>query len=85
MNLRLDMDVQKLKIEKLIKGKDKAEGDLNSSKTDYKKLHFSMRTTGLNSLKLVKSVRKNNSSFIRTKLETVILLWERLWLRSRET
>ncbi|MBA0845528.1 hypothetical protein Goarm_022779, partial [Gossypium armourianum] len=37
--------LQKLKIEKLIKGKDKAEGDLNSSKTDYKKLHFSMRTT----------------------------------------
>ncbi|MBA0633901.1 hypothetical protein Godav_025275, partial [Gossypium davidsonii] len=47
MNLRLDMDVQKLKTEKLIKGKGKVEGDLNSLKTDYKKLHFSMRTTGL--------------------------------------
>ncbi|MFQ6670574.1 hypothetical protein Gotur_035429 [Gossypium turneri] len=46
MNLRLDMDVQKLKTEKLIKRKDKVEGDLNSLKTDYKKLHFSMRTTG---------------------------------------
>ncbi|MBA0786367.1 hypothetical protein Gotri_025003, partial [Gossypium trilobum] len=47
MNLILDMDVQKLKTDKLIKGKDKAEGDLNSLKIDYKKLHFSMKTAGL--------------------------------------
>ncbi|MBA0771979.1 hypothetical protein Gotri_007427, partial [Gossypium trilobum] len=47
MNLRLDMDVQKLEIEKLRKVKNKAEGDLDSLKTDYKKLCFSMRTAGL--------------------------------------
>ncbi|MFQ6629571.1 hypothetical protein Gotur_007120 [Gossypium turneri] len=47
MNLRLDVDVQKLKAEKLRKGKNKAEDDLDSLKTDYKKLRLSMRTTGL--------------------------------------
>ncbi|MBA0764003.1 hypothetical protein Gotri_013384 [Gossypium trilobum] len=46
-NLRLDMDVQKLETEKLRKGKNKAEKDLDSLKTDYKKLSLSMRTTGL--------------------------------------
>ncbi|MBA0880088.1 hypothetical protein Goshw_005510, partial [Gossypium schwendimanii] len=47
MHLRLDADVQKLEAEKLRKGKSKAEEDLNSLKTDYKKLLLSMRTTGL--------------------------------------
>ncbi|MBA0746480.1 hypothetical protein Gogos_008994, partial [Gossypium gossypioides] len=47
MNLRLDIDVQKLEAEKLKKGKNKAEEDLDSLKTDYKKLRLSMRTTGL--------------------------------------
>ncbi|MBA0756032.1 hypothetical protein Gogos_020480, partial [Gossypium gossypioides] len=47
MNLRLDMDVQKLEAEKLRKGKNKAEEELDSLKTDYKKLHLSMRTAGL--------------------------------------
>ncbi|MBA0817856.1 hypothetical protein Gohar_003731 [Gossypium harknessii] len=47
MNLRLDMNVQKLETEKLRKEKNKAEVDLDSLKIDYKKLHFSMRTTGL--------------------------------------
>ncbi|MBA0671642.1 hypothetical protein Goklo_029700, partial [Gossypium klotzschianum] len=42
---RLDIDVQKLEIEKLRKVKNKAEGDLDSLKTDYKKLRFSIRTT----------------------------------------
>ncbi|MBA0703254.1 hypothetical protein Goari_022801 [Gossypium aridum] len=46
-NLRLDMDVQKLEAEKLRKGKNKAEEDLDSLKTDYKKLRLSMRTIGL--------------------------------------
>ncbi|MFQ6665682.1 hypothetical protein Gotur_032323, partial [Gossypium turneri] len=44
INLRLDMDVQKLEAEKLRKGKNKAEEDLDSLKTDYKKLCLSMRT-----------------------------------------
>ncbi|MBA0671219.1 hypothetical protein Goklo_025507, partial [Gossypium klotzschianum] len=47
MNLRLDLDVQKLETEKLKKGKNKADGDFDSLKTDNKKLCFSMRTVGL--------------------------------------
>ncbi|MFQ6655048.1 hypothetical protein Gotur_025777 [Gossypium turneri] len=47
MNLRLDIDVQKLKTEKLRKGRNKAEEELDSLKTDYKKLRLSMRTVGL--------------------------------------
>ncbi|MFQ6654666.1 hypothetical protein Gotur_025557 [Gossypium turneri] len=47
MNLRLDADVQKLEAERLRKGKARAEEDLDSLKTDYKKLRSSMRTTGL--------------------------------------
>ncbi|MBA0756612.1 hypothetical protein Gogos_020647 [Gossypium gossypioides] len=42
MNLRLDVDVQKLEAERLRKGKAKAEEDLDSLKTNYKKLHLSM-------------------------------------------
>ncbi|MFQ6670757.1 hypothetical protein Gotur_035542 [Gossypium turneri] len=40
MNLRLDADVQKLEAERLRQGKTKAEEDLDSLKTDYKKLRF---------------------------------------------
>ncbi|MFQ6653241.1 hypothetical protein Gotur_024739 [Gossypium turneri] len=47
MNLRLDVDVQKLEANKLRKGKNKAEEELDSLKTDYKKLRLSMRTAGL--------------------------------------
>ncbi|MBA0669928.1 hypothetical protein Goklo_025500, partial [Gossypium klotzschianum] len=47
MNLRLDMDVQKLEANKLRKGKNKVEEELDSLKTDYKKLRLSMRTVGL--------------------------------------
>ncbi|MBA0756381.1 hypothetical protein Gogos_021278 [Gossypium gossypioides] len=47
MHLRLDVDVQKLEIEKLRKGKNKAEEDLDSLKTDYKKLRLLMKTIGL--------------------------------------
>ncbi|MBA0788493.1 hypothetical protein Gotri_026907, partial [Gossypium trilobum] len=47
VNLRLDADVQKLEAERLRKGKAKAEEDLYSLKTDYKKLRLSMRTAGL--------------------------------------
>ncbi|MBA0878849.1 hypothetical protein Goshw_013211, partial [Gossypium schwendimanii] len=47
MNLRLDIDVQKLKIEKLRKGKNNAEKELDGLKTDYKRLHLLIRTTGL--------------------------------------
>ncbi|MBA0643823.1 hypothetical protein Goklo_028080 [Gossypium klotzschianum] len=47
MNLRLDMDVRKLETKKLRKGKNKAKGDLDSLKADYKKLRFSVRTAGL--------------------------------------
>ncbi|KAA3479841.1 M protein, serotype 12-like [Gossypium australe] len=47
VHLRLDINVQKLEAEKLRKGKRKAEEDLDSLKTDYRKLHSSMRTSGL--------------------------------------
>ncbi|MBA0877368.1 hypothetical protein Goshw_001422, partial [Gossypium schwendimanii] len=47
MQLGLDVDVQKLEPNKLRKGKNKVEEDLDSLKTDYKKLRRSMKTTGL--------------------------------------
>ncbi|KAK5825967.1 hypothetical protein PVK06_020861 [Gossypium arboreum] len=47
MHLRLDADIQKLEVKNLRKGKRKVEEDLDSLKTDYKKLHMSMRTAGL--------------------------------------
>ncbi|MFQ6659485.1 hypothetical protein Gotur_028370, partial [Gossypium turneri] len=40
MSLRLDIDVQKLENEKLKKEKNKAEEELGSLKTDYKKITF---------------------------------------------
>ncbi|KAL1142523.1 hypothetical protein V6Z11_A11G101600 [Gossypium hirsutum] len=47
MHLRLDADVQRSEAEKWRKGKTKAEEDLNSLKTDYKKLRLSTKTAGL--------------------------------------
>ncbi|MBA0818194.1 hypothetical protein Gohar_028342 [Gossypium harknessii] len=47
MQLGLDVDVQKLEADKLIKEKNKVEEDLDSLKIDYKKLRLSMRTAGL--------------------------------------
>ncbi|XP_040963892.1 myosin-9-like [Gossypium hirsutum] len=47
MRLGLDVDIHKLEAEKLRKGKNKAEEDLDSLKIDYKKLRLSLRTAGL--------------------------------------
>ncbi|MBA0786778.1 hypothetical protein Gotri_025873 [Gossypium trilobum] len=47
MHLGLDVDIYKLEPEKLRKGKNKVEEDLDSLKTDYKKLRVSIRTAGL--------------------------------------
>ncbi|MFQ6645856.1 hypothetical protein Gotur_019379 [Gossypium turneri] len=47
MRLGLDDDIHKLEAEKLRKGKNKAEEDLDSLKTDYKKLRLSIRIAGL--------------------------------------
>ncbi|KAK5836097.1 hypothetical protein PVK06_011846 [Gossypium arboreum] len=47
MHLRLDVDVQKLEAEKLRKGKRSIDEDLDSLKTDYKKLRMSIRNAGL--------------------------------------
>ncbi|MFQ6652650.1 hypothetical protein Gotur_024412 [Gossypium turneri] len=47
MRLGLDVDIHKLEAEKLRKGMNKAEEDLDSLKTDYKRLRLSMRTAGL--------------------------------------
>ncbi|MBA0700699.1 hypothetical protein Goari_022555, partial [Gossypium aridum] len=46
-NLRLDIDVQKLENDRLKKRKNKADEELGSLKTDYKKMRLSMRTAGL--------------------------------------
>ncbi|KAK5785750.1 hypothetical protein PVK06_040366 [Gossypium arboreum] len=45
--LGLDVNIHKLEAEKLRKAKNKAEEDLDSLKTDYKKLRKSIRTIGL--------------------------------------
>ncbi|MFQ6658730.1 hypothetical protein Gotur_027864 [Gossypium turneri] len=47
MNLRLDVDVQKLEADKLRKGKNKTEEELDSLKTDYKKLQVQARNEAL--------------------------------------
>ncbi|MFQ6657430.1 hypothetical protein Gotur_027107 [Gossypium turneri] len=47
INLRLDIDVQKLEVEKLRNGKNKAKEDLDSLKINYKKLRLLMRIVGL--------------------------------------
>ncbi|MBA0673380.1 hypothetical protein Goklo_024501 [Gossypium klotzschianum] len=67
MNLRLDMDVQKLETEKLNKGKNKAEEEFDSLKTDYKMLHLSMRTArmGKTSDQWRKEIREENNKVDR--------------------
>ncbi|MFQ6640225.1 hypothetical protein Gotur_016620 [Gossypium turneri] len=47
MWLGLDVDAQKLEAEKMRKGKNKAEEDLDNLKIDYKKLRLSIMTAGL--------------------------------------
>ncbi|KAL1174719.1 hypothetical protein V6Z11_A04G034700 [Gossypium hirsutum] len=47
MHLKLEVEIQKSETEKLQKMKGKVEEDLESLKTDYKKLRLSMRTAGL--------------------------------------
>ncbi|MFQ6666646.1 hypothetical protein Gotur_032928 [Gossypium turneri] len=47
LQLGLDVDIQRLEADKLGKGKNKAEEDLDSLKTDYNKLRRSIRTAGL--------------------------------------
>ncbi|MBA0638475.1 hypothetical protein Godav_029488 [Gossypium davidsonii] len=68
MNFRFDADVQKLEAERLKKGKIKAEEDLDSLKTDYKKLRLSMRTTGLG--KTSEQWRKEICKIVRSGLST---------------
>ncbi|MBA0879215.1 hypothetical protein Goshw_030435 [Gossypium schwendimanii] len=47
IQLGLDVDIQILEADKLRNGKNKSEEDLDSLKTDYKKLRRSIRTAGL--------------------------------------
>ncbi|MBA0878899.1 hypothetical protein Goshw_022876 [Gossypium schwendimanii] len=47
MHLGLDVDIHKLEAEKLRKWKNKAEEDLDSLKTNYRKLRLSIKTVGL--------------------------------------
>ncbi|MBA0789182.1 hypothetical protein Gotri_025890 [Gossypium trilobum] len=69
MNLRLDMDVQKLETEKLRKEKNKVEGDLDSLKTDYKRLRCSMKAARLGKLQSsgVKKFKRKRSMLIDGK------------------
>ncbi|MBA0783283.1 hypothetical protein Gotri_001019 [Gossypium trilobum] len=46
-NQSIEEHLGKLETEKLRKGKNKAEENLDNLKTDYNKLRLSMRTTGL--------------------------------------
>ncbi|MBA0880474.1 hypothetical protein Goshw_022483 [Gossypium schwendimanii] len=46
ISLRLDIDVQKLETKKFRKGQNKAEGDLDNLKIDYKMLRCSMKAAG---------------------------------------
>ncbi|MFQ6662761.1 hypothetical protein Gotur_030509, partial [Gossypium turneri] len=71
MNLRLDADVQKLEMERLRKGKARAEKDLDSLKTDYKKLRSSMRTVGLERL-----LNSGNETLKRSLSENQKEKWE---------
>ncbi|MFQ6645857.1 hypothetical protein Gotur_019379 [Gossypium turneri] len=59
MRLGLDDDIHKLEAEKLRKGKNKAEEDLDSLKTDYKKLRLSIRIAGLDALARKSALEKN--------------------------
>lgn len=47
MKLGLDVDFHKLEAEKLKKGKNKVEEDLDSLKIDYKKLRITIKIVGL--------------------------------------
>ncbi|MFQ6654721.1 hypothetical protein Gotur_025591, partial [Gossypium turneri] len=75
MSLRLDADVQKLEADKLRKGKNKAEEELDSLKTNYKKMRLSMRTVGLGktSEQWCKEVReeRNRSDWWERKFQEV--------------
>ncbi|MBA0632034.1 hypothetical protein Godav_000851, partial [Gossypium davidsonii] len=71
MNLRLDLDVQKLKAEKLRKGKIKAEEDLDSLKIDYKKLRLSIGTAGLGKTsEQFQEVQAQNEALEKSLLES---------------
>ncbi|MFQ6668347.1 hypothetical protein Gotur_034023 [Gossypium turneri] len=71
MNLRLDVDVQKLEADKLRKGKNKAEEELDSLKTDYKKLRLSMRTAELGKTSEQWCEEKNKSDWWERKFQEV--------------
>ncbi|KAG8482874.1 hypothetical protein CXB51_024464 [Gossypium anomalum] len=66
MRLGLDVDIHKLEAENLRKGKNKAEENLDSLKTDYKKLRMSMRTVGLG-----KNQSNSSKKLKKKKLESI--------------
>ncbi|MBA0880466.1 hypothetical protein Goshw_009048 [Gossypium schwendimanii] len=67
MHLGLDVDIYKLETEKLKKGKNKAEEDLDGLKTDYKKLRLSIRTVGLGKT----SKHRNSTIELRASLNEI--------------
>ncbi|MBA0721356.1 hypothetical protein Golax_008906 [Gossypium laxum] len=84
MRLGLDVNIQKLEAEKLRKGKNKAEEDLDSLKTDYKKLRLSIRTVGLGKTSekwRITNNGKSSSNALKVRLEIETTSWVRLWLK----
>ncbi|MBA0786237.1 hypothetical protein Gotri_025150 [Gossypium trilobum] len=59
MSLGLDVDIHKLEAEKLRKWNNKAEEDLGSLKTNYRKLRLSIRTAGLDARAQESALEKN--------------------------
>ncbi|MFQ6661100.1 hypothetical protein Gotur_029374 [Gossypium turneri] len=69
MQLGLDVDVQKLEAKKIKKGKNKAEEDLDSLKTYYKKLRLSMRIVG--SSKTSEQWCRNSTIKLKSRLNKI--------------
>ncbi|MBA0881098.1 hypothetical protein Goshw_025287, partial [Gossypium schwendimanii] len=67
MRLGLDVDIHKLEVEKLRKGNNKAEEDLDSLKMDYKKLRLSIRTARLDKT----SEHRNSMIELRASLNKI--------------
>ncbi|MBA0785789.1 hypothetical protein Gotri_026309 [Gossypium trilobum] len=84
MRLGLDVDIHKMEAEKLRKGKNNVEEDLDSLKMDYKKLRLSIRTACLEarvkeierSLHLCRS--RNSMNELRASLSKIEELKEKI-------
>ncbi|MBA0782736.1 hypothetical protein Gotri_000573 [Gossypium trilobum] len=81
MQLGLDVNVQKLEAEKMRKGKNKADEDLDSLKTDYKKLRLSIRIDELDAIERDLLESRNEKVGLRARVAE--LEWSLRQYRSR--